>query len=208
MGPEVDVVVCAHNEEATIGPVLGAILGAPHLGRLIVVADECTDRTVELAFDALADVVVEVGHANKGSAMADGLRHVESDSVAFVDADLEGLRADHVEALLTAPPPWAMVVGIRDGYPRSLGALPSISGERRVPTRFALELPLAGSGWGAELGINAAAIKAGLPWVHLHMAGVFNPHRPKPDEYRQLAAGAVKHARHLVKYWARARRVR
>lgn len=202
----VDVVVCAHNEEATVAGILRAIRGAPEAGKIILVADTCDDRTVELS-EPLATVVVPVTVKDKGSAMAAGLRHVDTSNVAFVDADLVGLEAHHISALLGTPPPSSMVVGLRAGYPVSFGAFPSLSGERRVPTQLASEARLEGSGWEAELRINAMAAKVGLPWSHLLMHGVTNPHRPKVKEWVQVAGAAIKNGPGLIRYMAAARRV-
>lgn len=172
-----------------------------------MVADSCTDGTVDVA-RAFTDDVLEVSVRDKGSAMAAGLRAVTSRNVLFCDADLSGLLADHVSALLNHPPEHAMIVGLRDGHPVGLGALPPISGERRVPTQLASEAALEGSGWKAELRLNAAASIAGLPWAHLVLRGVTNPARPKLVERAQLAAAAAGYGRHLWRYAAAGRRVR
>jgi len=94
--------------------------------------------------------------------------------MAFIDADIEGLTPDHVEALLTLPPHDGQLVGLRSGYPAWSGILPSVSGERRIPTSLALSVPLWGSGWRAETLINVAVAKAGLPWRHVKFEGVTN----------------------------------
>ena len=200
-----DVVVCAHNEAKTIGAVLAAILGAPSHGRLIVVADRCTDETAQIARDAGA-LVLEEEAGTKGSAMALGLREVESLDVAFCDADISGLTSEHVETLLTHPPHPGMVVLLRDGAPLSFGRWPSISGERRVPRRLADEAGLRGSGWKAELRINAACVAAGLPWAHVVARGVTNPRRSKPREWAQVAGAATSRAGLLARMVLHTRR--
>lgn len=202
----VDVIVCAHNEEATIFQVVTAIMGSHYRRYCVVVADSCTDKTVEVARNAGAHVV-EVAAGNKGSAMAYGLRYVSTRDIAFVDADLEGLQVRHIDALLTWAPGW-MVVGIRDGHHSSLGRFPSISGERRVPRRLAEEVRLTGTGWKAELILNAACMKAGIPWAHVLMRGVKNPRRNKPDEWLKVTAAALEHAGPLSRMLANTRKVR
>lgn len=221
MAHRTDVVVCAHNEEATIADVVAAVLASPHLDRLILVADWCTDATVSeavsaaqvlyhaghfQAIDALR--VIEVNAGDKGSAMAEGLRLVRTPTVAFIDADLRGLTTPHVDALLSLPPRPGMVVGLRDGWPQPLGRFPSLSGERRVPRRLAEEAGLPGSAWEAEMRINAACLVAGLPWAHIAMSGVTNPRRNKPEEWGQVAGAVAKHAGSLVRMLARTRKVK
>jgi glycosyltransferase involved in cell wall biosynthesis len=203
----VDVIVCAHNEEATIASVLAAIRGAPHHCATFVVADACSDRTADLAWRAGA-VVLPLEARNKGSAMAEGLRHAHTETVAFVDADLRGLEARHVEQLLVSPPRPGMVVGLRDGAPSFLGRLPSISGERRMPRRLAEEAGLEGAGWQAELRIASACQRAGLAWAHFLMDGVRNPRRNKTDEWLRVTGAAVRHAGPLGRMVLSARKVR
>lgn len=168
-----DVIVPAHNEGPRIGAVLAAIRGSSAVSQLIVVADDCTDDTVAQA-TGYADQIVSIGAHDKGSAMAAGLTKVGSPLVAFIDGDIEGLQSEHVTALLTYPPLEGQVVGLRSGYPKIFGALPSVSGERRIPTWLAQEVPLAGAGWKSETLINAAVARAGLPWRHIVLHGVTN----------------------------------
>lgn len=169
----VDVVVCAHNEAERIAPVLEAIAASPALGKLIVVADACTDDTEAIA-STFTSHVLPIAAKNKGTGMATGLAEVTTDLVAFMDADLRGLRSQTVTELLTVPPLDGQVVGLRDGYPHIFGIFPSLSGERRLPTAIARAADLAGSGWKAEMRINAEVAKAGLPWSHFVLNGVDN----------------------------------
>lgn len=174
-----DVIVCAHNEQPYIGDVLDAIVQAPSLGQLIVVADNCDDYTASIAAGYTTEVI-PIAAQDKGTAMATGLGQVQTEHVCFIDADLSGLRPEHVEALLTLEPLRGQVVGIRGEsvagtpIPRPLGLLPSLSGERRLPTDLATSVRLAGQGWKAETLINAAVARARLPWRHVMLWGVAN----------------------------------
>lgn len=173
-----DIVVVAHNEAPRIGSVLDAITAAD-VGRLIVVCDSCTDGTEQVAA-RYSDQILPVQLGNKGSAMATGLAWVDTDAVLFLDADLVGLQPGHVQALAMLPPNDGMLVGITTGWfgetvARILGRLPSVSGQRRVPTGFARSIPLAGSGWEAETLINVAAVKQGLLHRQVVLRGVRNP---------------------------------
>jgi cellulose synthase/poly-beta-1,6-N-acetylglucosamine synthase-like glycosyltransferase len=96
--------VPAHNEEATIGPtleVLSAQLGSAD--RLVVIADNCDDRTEEVARRSGATVVERRDSVlcGKGFALHFGVCFLESDPpevVVFVDADCkaEALAIDHL----------------------------------------------------------------------------------------------------------------
>lgn len=86
----VTVVMPAHDEANVIGTALRGILDAPESDlEVIVVANGCTDRTVERAQDAGARVrVIEVAEASKIAALNAGSREAESYPVAYVDADV------------------------------------------------------------------------------------------------------------------------
>lgn len=196
----VTVIIPAHNEAASVTSVLRAASGSPATGQLVVVADACTDGTAEVARSFGAQVL-EIEAGDKGTAMATGLAAADHHDSLFLDADLEGLRPEHVTALATAAPAPGMVVGIRDGFIRGAG-LPPISGERRLPTAFGRSLRLAGLGYRTELAIDAAVAKAGLPHRHYRLIGVTNPSRPArhPLMWADLATFAVLHAPALIDY--------
>jgi cellulose synthase/poly-beta-1,6-N-acetylglucosamine synthase-like glycosyltransferase len=90
------VLVPAHDEEASIGATLTALvtLDYPRDRReIVVVADNCSDRTAEIARAAGVTVLerVDVGQRGKGHALNWALEQLstfgDADAVAFVDAD-------------------------------------------------------------------------------------------------------------------------
>jgi cellulose synthase/poly-beta-1,6-N-acetylglucosamine synthase-like glycosyltransferase len=87
------VVVPAHNESKELLPTIVDIHGQLHPGdRLIVVADNCSDDTVEVASSAGAEVAprVDPNHLGKGYALEFGVQYLASDPpeiVIIVDAD-------------------------------------------------------------------------------------------------------------------------
>jgi cellulose synthase/poly-beta-1,6-N-acetylglucosamine synthase-like glycosyltransferase len=91
--PRCAVLVPAHDEEAGVGPTIRAIL--PQLGphdRLVVIADNCTDRTAEVARSLGAAVLERADPARrgKGYALDFGVRGLEADPpdvAVVVDAD-------------------------------------------------------------------------------------------------------------------------
>jgi cellulose synthase/poly-beta-1,6-N-acetylglucosamine synthase-like glycosyltransferase len=87
------VLIPAHNEEVVIGSTLQQLLPAiKQQDRLVVIADNCSDRTATIAREAGA-TVIERDNPNlrgKGYALDYGLRFLESDPpevVVLVDAD-------------------------------------------------------------------------------------------------------------------------
>jgi len=93
--PLMAVVVPAHNEEAIIARTVGSIVAQlPPKGRLLVVADNCTDSTAQIASLAGAEVTLrrDATRVGKGYALDQGVRILGTDPpqvVIFVDADCE-----------------------------------------------------------------------------------------------------------------------
>lgn len=206
-GAAVDVVIPAHDEAGTVADVIGACQRAPSVGRVIVVADACTDDTARQA-SGPADQVLTTDARDKGSAMALGLTAVTTEAVLFVDADLEGFQWQHAEALIQLPPTRGMSVGLRDAPINGLTGrlLPPISGQRRLPTDFARQCNLQGQGYRSELLIDAAVGKARLPHRSVVMVGVTNPSRLVDEPaswlatWGELALLAIGLAPELIAY--------
>ncbi len=91
--PRIAVLVPAHDEALTIGTTIASIL--PELAegdRLLVVADNCSDDTADLARGAGAEVVerADATRRGKGFALDFGMRHLAGDPpdvVVIIDAD-------------------------------------------------------------------------------------------------------------------------
>ena len=82
------VVVAAYNEEEGIAPTLSELKQSLNKPHLIVVDGRSSDRTLELAKDLGAEVLIQKGKG-KGDAMAQGVNHLNGDQsyIAFTDAD-------------------------------------------------------------------------------------------------------------------------
>ena len=90
----VTVLVPAHNEEASLGATLASLWEQSlRPTRIVVVADNCTDRTVDIARAHGAEVFESVDNAHKkGGALNQALRWLlpgqgENDVVMVMDAD-------------------------------------------------------------------------------------------------------------------------
>ena len=93
--PRVAVIVPAHNESAGIRVALDSVMPQLRPGdRLVVVADNCSDDTAQVAAAAGAEVVErhDTSRRGKGCALDFGVRYLELDppeEVVIVDADCE-----------------------------------------------------------------------------------------------------------------------
>jgi hypothetical protein len=91
-----DVVIPAHNEEAVIGPVIDSLhdqQGPASPGRILVIADHCSDATAAVARAHGAEVMERnEGQAGKPPSLREGLadlaaRPDRGDAVMLLDAD-------------------------------------------------------------------------------------------------------------------------
>ncbi|MEV5003809.1 glycosyltransferase family 2 protein [Nocardioides sp. LML1-1-1.1] len=90
----VTVLIPAHNEESALPHTLTSLLEQSHRPRrVVVVADNCTDRTIEIARSFGVDVFESVGNAHKkAGALNQALARIlpdqgENDTVMVMDAD-------------------------------------------------------------------------------------------------------------------------
>jgi glycosyltransferase involved in cell wall biosynthesis len=165
-------IVPAHNEAPTVGAVARAIVVA-ELGPVLVIADRCQDHTAAEALRAGAAVLL-ADAGDKGTALALGLKHTNSERVGFIDADLLGLAPAHLHQLAALPD--AMVVGLRDTTRRVAG-FPPIGGERVLPRVIARGVGLAGAGYRAEMELAAVAKFWRVPIVEVELRGLEHPTR-------------------------------
>lgn len=95
--PRFAVLMPAHDEEAIIARSIASIIPQlPPAGRLLVVADNCSDGTAQVAARAGADVTIrrDTTHIGKGYALAHGIRSLAADPpqvVIVIDADCEAM---------------------------------------------------------------------------------------------------------------------
>lgn len=108
-------IVPAYNEAGRIVGVLQAIAAAKLVDEIIVVTDGCSDTTAAEAFGVAARIEQQIAktgegvamrvfelknNIGKGGAMTYGALRTEAEVLLFLDADLIGLRAEQVDAML------------------------------------------------------------------------------------------------------------
>ncbi|MBM3204919.1 glycosyltransferase family 2 protein [Candidatus Uhrbacteria bacterium] len=154
-------IVPAYNEEQTIGTVVHELVHSGFFSEVIVVDDGSKDRTADRAKEKGATVYVQKKNSGKGGAMQYGVQKTNAPILFFCDADLLGLRAEHIRTLITPVQSGhaSMCVGLRD---RGLigtwlmRMLPLIGGERALLREVFETIPAKHLvGYRAELMMNA-----------------------------------------------------
>lgn len=116
--PRLAVLIPAHNEEGVIAVTLDSLKAAlPETGRIVVVADNCTDRTADVARGHGVAVLERTDTVNrgKGFALAAGLESLETDPpdiVIIVDADCTVTQNSLTELAQTAQAAGRPVQGV------------------------------------------------------------------------------------------------
>jgi polyisoprenyl-phosphate glycosyltransferase len=183
----VAVIVPAKDEEDRIDRVLQAVCGSQLADEIVVVSDGSTDRTAEIAKTYPGVRVLELtDNIGKAGAMLAGVEATGCEIIAFVDADLEGLEADHIDRIIEPllRNECDMCVGVFRGgkfwSDTAQRIAPYISGQRAMKRWLFLGVPgLRELGMGIEMGITAHVrrTKARVRRVVLH--GVSNCHKER-----------------------------
>ena len=183
--PSVAVIIPAFNEEARIGVVLQAVLGSKLATEIIVVSDGSTDRTVQEA-SKFPDVKV-IGlrqNVGKGGAMVVGVRSTKAKVLVFVDADLSGLRPEHVDQIVLPilADECEMCIGVFRGGKMFSDAAhrisPYLSGQRAMKRSLFDSVPFLGElRMGVEMALTQAARRRKVRVLKVVLRGVSNCHK-------------------------------
>ncbi|MCS7057505.1 MAG: glycosyltransferase family 2 protein [Meiothermus sp.] len=165
----------AYNEEARIGAVVAV---AREAGLAVLVVDDgSTDRTAEAARQAGAEVLRLEENQGKSAALAWGLSHIETPYLVLLDADLVGLRPEHLRHLLEPVEAGRleMTIGLfrAGGLLTDLGnrATPHLSGQRACRTDWLRSVPnLTQQRW-PEPAITEHLARTGARWAYVQLEG-------------------------------------
>lgn len=182
---KVAVIIPAYNEEARIGRVLRAVSQCRLADEIIVVGDGCTDGTATVAKKFSNVRVLELPYnVGKGGAMAAGVKATDATVVTFVDADLEGLQAAHIDAIIQPllSNQCEMCIGVfRGGKFWSDAAqliTPYYSGQRAMQRRLFAGIPnIQDARMGVEIALNEHAKRVGARVQRVVLQGVSNCHK-------------------------------
>ncbi len=204
-------VIPAWNEAATIGAVVYAALDARLVDVVVVVDNASSDATAAVAAAHGARVVCEPT-PGKGQALRTGVAAVpDADVVVFLDADLVGLRPDHIDGLVAAVRSGGadMACGLFDRGPVAnpifLDRLPILTGQRALRRELFDRLAAEDvAGYRVEAALNSLVFRQALVRRDQVLDGLW--HRPKEEKLASPLVGlAAKLAMLATAVWGYAR---
>ena len=204
--PKVSVVVPAYNEERSVGQIVQNLREwVGPLGDVVVVDNASDDATRATAMAAGASRVIHEYRRGKGFAVLAGATAAREETVLVCDADVRGMALSMLDALVSrqiaagvpvvrlsigrgaasAPVTTLVARPLLEMLGVSAGLEP-IGGIVLCRREFLMAQHLAG-GWGFDIGLTIACIRAGVPVEEIAVNGV--EHRVKKlDEYAGMAS--------------------
>jgi glycosyltransferase involved in cell wall biosynthesis len=195
-------VIPAWNEASTVGAVVYAALDAALVDEVIVVDNASTDGTADAAEDHGARVVHEPT-PGKGQALRTGVGATEADLLVFLDADLVGLRPEHVDDLVRTVRDGKadMACGLFDRGPVAnaifLEGLPVLTGQRALHRDLFEQLAADDiRGYRVEAALNSLVAHHELRRIDRVLPGLW--HRTKEEKLANPLVGFVTKLRMLL----------
>jgi glycosyltransferase involved in cell wall biosynthesis len=190
----ISVVVPAYNEAGRIGAVLEPIAASALVDEIIVVDDGSEDETADEAKRFPVRVVRLPENRGKASALDAGVSVAKNDVFLFLDADLVGLRTEHVDQLIRAyvDGDLDMAVGVFSDGRRNTDLAqkinPYASGQRVLPRRLweRAKENVHEMNFGIEIALSRLAAREGWRKEYVKLAGVTHVLK---EEKRGLAKG-------------------
>jgi glycosyltransferase involved in cell wall biosynthesis len=211
---KVAVIIPAKDEAARIGAVLDVVTRAKLAKEVIVVCDGCTDHTADVARSRKGVQVVELPYnKGKGGAMVAGVAATDAQVIAFVDADLTGLKPEHLDKIILPilTGSCEMCVGVFRGgkfwSDTAQRISPYISGQRAMRRSLFDSIPyLDEIRMGVEVTINTFAKRQKARVLRVVLHGVSNTFKEKKMGVLKGTAARTKMYAEIARAIARNRR--
>jgi glycosyltransferase involved in cell wall biosynthesis len=192
----ISAIVPAYNEAGRIGAVLEPILASSLVDEVLVVDDGSCDATAEEAGQFPVRVIKLAENRGKAAALDAGVSAARNDVFLFLDADLVGLRTEHVDQLVRAyvDGELDMVVGVFSDGRRNTDLAqkinPYASGQRVLPRRLweRARENVHEMNFGIEIALSRLAAREGWRKEYVKLAGVTHVLK---EEKRGLAKGLL-----------------
>ncbi len=213
-GKEVRIaaIIPAYNEEKTIGGVLSVLAKCKEIDEIIVVSDGSTDGTARVARKFKGVKVVELAeNRGKGGAMRAGLEHTQAEIILFLDADLIGLREDHITTLLkpVVNEEAQMSLGVfkkgRVATDLALLMAPHLSGQRALRREILMRISdLDMARFGVEVALHRYVEENGIPVTIVPLTDLSHLMKEEKFGFWKGLAARGKMYWEIIKYAAKA----
>ncbi len=112
--PSLSIVIPAYNEELSVGKLVSCLAESFPEAEILVVDDNSSDRTYELAQQAGARVIQHKYNMGNGASIKTGARHAKGDVLVFMDADGQHNPKDISRLLQGIDEGYDLVIGARE----------------------------------------------------------------------------------------------
>ncbi|HNX28324.1 MAG TPA: glycosyltransferase family 2 protein [Syntrophomonadaceae bacterium] len=183
----ITVVIPAFNEEKAIQATVKAVQKLDYISEILVVDDGSTDETAALAEQAGARVLKLRPNRGKGGAMNAALQYIDTDIVAFIDADLGGCAEqvglilkpiinEEADLAIAAFPPAQKKGGfglVKNTARRAIKkagqieVISPLSGQRAMTRKVLMAVTPFREAYGVELGMTLRALQKGFKLVEV-----------------------------------------
>lgn len=206
----VTVIIPAYNEEARIGAVLRVVLSTPCITDVIVVSDGSDDRTALVAESFKVTTLKLPHNVGKGGAMLHGANlATDADVLVFLDADLIGLRPEHIEDLarpvISGESSMAIGQFVEGRGVTDLAQLlvKCISGQRAIRRELFLSIPSVDKvGYGVEMLITLHVSAQKLETKVVKLAGVTHPMKEEKLGFVRGLLARLHMYLQMAQFWA------
>ncbi len=201
-------IVPAYNEADRIISVLGALDGAELVDEIVVVNDGSTDDTRKTTEECDVDLTLLNLHKNTGksNALARGIEIASHTTLIFVDADLIGLHAGHVDEMLSTygKGTWDMVIGVfhkgRLNTDLSQKISPHLSGQRVLSVELWDELDKSqAEEFGVEMALTKLSLKKNLETTKVKLTGVTHVMKEEKRGFKDGIKSRLKMYGNIIK---------
>ena len=178
---KIAAIIPTHNEEKSVGNVLKTIIDSGCFDEIIVVDGASTDNTVRECRKPGVMVVQLAKKGGKGIDMKKGLGKTKADIIVFFDADIIGLKKEHIKDLIipVAENGAIMSVGVRERIWNlpwliiKLDFLLALGGERAMRREIFESLPdELIEGFAVESALNYYCLVNKMPIKYVNLKGI------------------------------------
>lgn len=205
---QVSVIVPAYNEAERIKSVLSAINNAELVDHIIVVNDGSTDQTAEKVRESKAEVDLINLDYNRGkaSALSRGVSSAPTNTVMFLDADLIGLKSDHVDEMIQTYKQGEldMVIGVfhkgRLNTDLSQKISPHLSGQRILSVDLWNKLDESkAQEFGVEMALTKLSLAENLSTTKVKLTGVTHVMKEEKRGFTEGIKSRLKMYKNIIK---------